>query len=170
MKNEIQLQYAKDYILGGKAHVVIYNEDTKEQRRFVIYAEWKKDPNHPYKPVEKKRENIEYWKVFDMDSKPKKFLGKLIIDAEISVGSTVTWERVNFYPEKEKGTNEYKPLAKNFNYIWRGIINQDLTTNYHILHLGSCSICGRPLTEAESLYRGIGPKCWSTMYHPSKTK
>ena len=162
MKNEIQLQYAKDYILGGKAHVVIYNEDTKEQRRFIIYAEWKKDPDHPYRAPEKKRENIEYWKVFDMDSKPRSFLGKLILSS--IVGDVVFW------PEKIKGTNDYKPLAKNFQYVWKGILAQDLTTNYHILHLGSCSICGRPLTEAESLYRGIGPKCWKDMYPNSKTK
>jgi hypothetical protein len=28
------------------------------------------------------------------------------------------------------------------------------------LYTGTCSICGRPLSDAVSLQRGIGPECW----------
>lgn len=29
--------------------------------------------------------------------------------------------------------------------------------------IGRCRICGRRLTDAESLARGIGPECWSKL-------
>lgn len=35
----------------------------------------------------------------------------------------------------------------------------DLPDRVHILHHGKCSVCGRKLTDADSLMCGIGPTC-----------
>lgn len=163
MKNEIHQQFAKDYILGGKAHVVFFNETTQVQKRFIIYAEYKKNDANPYAPIEKKRENVEYWKVFDMDAKPRKFLGKI---AHSGIGNNDT----PFWPEKEKNRNEYLLMAANFQHVWKKILDHTLEPNIHILHLGSCSVCSRPLTDAISLTRGIGPICWKNLYSPFKSQ
>ncbi|MFE2560628.1 DUF6011 domain-containing protein [Streptomyces sp. NPDC059352] len=29
-----------------------------------------------------------------------------------------------------------------------------------------CLVCNRPLTDPESVIRGVGPSCWSRLLHP----
>lgn len=48
---------------------------------------------------------------------------------------------------------------KIFNFVWRHLIAGDLLPNIHILHDGTCGRCGKQLTDAESIKKGLGPVC-----------
>lgn len=48
-----------------------------------------------------------------------------------------------------------------FKFVFDRLVTKihKLPGTLHILHDGTCSVCGRPLTDPESVRRGIGPKC-----------
>jgi len=51
------------------------------------------------------------------------------------------------------------PSAKAFAYFWENVTAGILPTQLEVWHEGSCGRCGRPLTDPESIARGIGPVC-----------
>ena len=53
--------------------------------------------------------------------------------------------------------------VKVFDYVWKRIINLTLQDTIHVMHLGMCGVCGRPLTDPESIKIGIGPICLSRL-------
>ena len=50
-------------------------------------------------------------------------------------------------------TNQIKGLQ------WILVHGDNLPSVVHIIHHGKCSVCGRKLTDVESLSWGIGPSC-----------
>jgi hypothetical protein len=50
-----------------------------------------------------------------------------------------------------------------FEYVWKRITDLTLKDTIHVMHLGQCGVCGRPLTDPESILRGIGPVCLSKL-------
>src|SRR5579872_2019540 len=139
MKNEIKHENAIRYMLGGKAYVNIHNESTNNQRRFFILAV----NNEGHTRTEVRNFILDHYKVFccPIGEKKKIFVG-FIKDG------IFTMTRL-----------QHEEFAKNFNWIWKHLNERDLTSDIHILHLGSCSVCGRPLIDAPSLEIGIGPIC-----------
>jgi hypothetical protein len=54
------------------------------------------------------------------------------------------------------------PAADAICWVLRQVERQDydkLNANVELMHLGKCLVCGRPLTDAESIEIGIGPVC-----------
>lgn len=136
LKNEIKHEDAIQYMLGGKAWINVFNSLTENQRRFFIKA---------YDP--KKSHILDGYRVLGcpIGSQNKIFLGSIINDT--------------FIMAKDLTIEEHKKFAGNFNWIWKNLLLKNLEPNIHILHLGNCSVCGRPLEDAESLAIGIGPVC-----------
>jgi hypothetical protein len=131
MQGRIKQEHAARYILGGKARVVFFNSNTGNQRRYAI-TEWKGSTNKGVYSVWSSDFNL-------------KALGT------ISHGGV-------FYPSKTATTEEAE-LAHAFGVMWTRIRTLTVPEYVHILHLGRCSVCGRTLTDAESIEKGIGPVC-----------
>lgn len=54
------------------------------------------------------------------------------------------------------------PAAKAIAWILRKVQSRsfaELTSNIEIMHIGACLVCGKALTDANSIERGIGPVC-----------
>lgn len=133
MESRIPQQYAEKYLLGGKARVVFFNTITNEQRRFAI-IQWKGDHNK--------------YQVYASDFDLK------------SLGTITRYDTLGgvFMPSKTP-TEQENVLILNFNWVWKHIKTLTVPDTLHILHLGRCSVCGRRLTDAVSIERGIGPYC-----------
>jgi hypothetical protein len=136
LKNEIEHKNAIQFMLGGKAWVNIFNSETQNQRRFFIKA---------YDP--KRTHILDGYRVLGcpIGSREKIFLGSIIAGT--------------FIMAKDLTIEEHKKYAGNFNWVWKNLKVDNLSNEMHILHIGSCSVCGRPLEDAESLAVGIGPIC-----------
>ena len=150
IKNELLQEWAEHYILGGNAMVVFLSDakDDKPQvsKRFRVVADYGDDWRAK---SEKDRSKIIYWKVFSLDTSPKKeFVGKIL-------PSHIFENHTKFIG----GSSQPTELSRNFAFVWNHIKNRTLPKEYHILHLGSCSVCSRPLTDPESIRKGIGPIC-----------
>lgn len=46
-------------------------------------------------------------------------------------------------------------------WFWSLLVQDILHTDVDVIHVGKCGVCGRALTNPESIRRGIGPECWS---------
>lgn len=151
MKNEISHDKAFEFMIAGNCHVVIYNSETSNQRRFIIKARYV-EPRTKYEKVDKhKMENIMCYYIYDMDKKKHdNYLG------------TINKEIMKFF---DKGTKDQE-LSRNFAWVWTHVIEHNLPSTVHIMHLGQCSFCGRPLKDAFSLERGIGPVCFNSLFPP----
>jgi Family of unknown function (DUF6011) len=55
--------------------------------------------------------------------------------------------------------NFMSPPVKAFEYILASVQRDEMPTMLRITHEGKCCVCGRTLTNPESLKTGIGPEC-----------
>lgn len=136
MNNRISQQYAEKYIKGGKATVIFHNTLTKVQVKFTILAAHKDKHN--------KRSEVTAYFVY------KYGVPGWLLRIDMS-NQTFLNPSSRDQPSIE--------LAGNFNWIWKKIIARTVPEHIHLLHVGACSVCGRPLTDAISLESGIGPVC-----------
>lgn len=58
--------------------------------------------------------------------------------------------------------NETSPIAKGAYYLTR-MMNEDFDTPMILQHEGCCARCGKRLTDPQSIERGFGPHCWSSL-------
>lgn len=137
MNNRIPQQYAEKYLKGGKANVVFHNITTKQQKKFTIIAAHR-DRNDKNSPVTG---------YFVYVTGEPGWISRIDMANQIFINP--------LYPKDHMRWE----LAANFNWVWKRVISRAVPDNIHILHLGRCSICGRELTDAQSLERGIGPIC-----------
>lgn len=155
MQNEIAHDKALEFLLGGKCTTTVYNDSTTNQRRFFILGFTAQNTMVAFDPIKP----IAYYKVFYVQPTKirdiKKYIGRIIPDNGYEL---YKFEILN------KNVSE----ARNFNWLWKNICERTLTTDIHILHLGTCSVCGRPLTDAESLITGIGPICMKRIINRKK--
>lgn len=147
MLNEIRKDKVLEFLLGGKAKFTVHNEQTKNQRKYLILAEYMYNGR-----VIKQRINdhctVHRYVVYNIDTTKPRYIGEL------------RWlfledQRWHYYPDYKYHAKE----AQEFSWVYNMVLAGTIPNNIHILHHGSCSVCGRPLTDAESLERGIGPIC-----------
>lgn len=142
--------YVKDFLLGGKCKTTIHNTETDNQIRLAIYAQYINDS------VPKRYDNIIAWRVFEIPTV------KQVIDR-----NWTKKERLKFLGLIDKDM-VFKPdayaeifeTARRFSWLWKQVVDYTIPPSLNILHLGSCAVCGRPLEDAISLERGIGPICY----------
>ena len=63
---------------------------------------------------------------------------------------------------KRKGEFVKSPSAVAISYILKKIEegkSEFLDTQIELMHIGKCMACGKPLTDAVSIERGLGPVC-----------
>lgn len=150
MQNEIAHDRAFEFFIAGNCRTVIHNETSKEQRKFHIKARYK-EPVTKYEKIDKHNmDNVICYYVYNYIDRNGSFLG------------TINKESMKFF---EKGTKDIE-LSRNFAWVWHNTIERTLPPDIHILHLGQCAFCGRPLHDAFSLERGIGPVCYNMLFPP----
>lgn len=62
----------------------------------------------------------------------------------------------------KKGSKVASPSATAISWILDKVYakaTEVLEANLEVFHLGNCMVCGKKLTDANSIERGIGPKC-----------
>jgi hypothetical protein len=130
MENTIPIEYAKDYILAGRAMVGIHS--TLTGNTFWYFVKQKD-----------KGEHNEHWNVYVRGGS---YIGTI---REMQGG----WFFVPSGPVRDN------PATEPFLVAWHRIRIPKDHPQLIILHMGTCSFCGRQLTDGDSLLKGIGPIC-----------
>lgn len=77
-----------------------------------------------------------------------------------TVNDSTTYSHVFYLP---KGNDRWSELKKEyasaFGFSFRHILANRIPDKLQFYHTGRCGYCGRPLTDPESMARGIGPTC-----------
>jgi hypothetical protein len=139
--NRIKPEHALDYLLGGNAMIILHSTLSGAQYRFKVWR--KEDADDPL------------WYVYDpvhtLDGKDR-YMGFIRKDT-----------RVGLYYKQADGifiSKECSAGMQAFQWTILHLIDRKpIPKELHLLHTGSCSVCSRPLTDAESLEWGIGPIC-----------
>lgn len=147
-RNILAWDVAKDYILGGAAVLVIHSNTSDIDYRYRI----------------RKKDEESYAMVYLMPFTNDKDSVLGMID---STGI--------FIPNVEN--LKYRQNVVAFHWIWSALsiwlpvssrqvhFRAAVFNNAILYHEGNCSVCGRPLTDPESIRLGIGPKCRGTLKH-----
>ncbi len=136
MNNSISQEYAKAYMLAGKATVGIHS--ITSGKTFWFYIK-KKDKNT--------------WFVYLGYRFPETYENKYIGHITDDEFKTPIDGVSDAYSETKK------EWLKVFEYTWLRIIKQAVPSKLIILHEGHCSYCGKTLSDPTSLIIGIGPTC-----------
>lgn len=136
LPNTIPHEHALQYMLAGQATVGLHSLKTGNTFWYWI----KKQTEHNW--------------VIRMDWETPEHDQNLFTVRKDSTGHIllIWWNHGQWSPLK-------KEYGGAFHYVWEHLILKDLDERVLILHKGHCSYCGRPLKDAESLLRGIGPVC-----------
>ena len=140
MNNEIT-SGIKEFILGGNANFTIHQESSNGKGAVTVKYRVQRNDNGScwfvYTEVDNSGNTVS-------DGKNLKYQGYLKKDLTFNVGN--------------KGMVNYNKVAIG-GLLW--VLNHSLKLPkmVHIYHHGRCSVCGRKLTDYDSLRCGIGPTC-----------
>lgn len=134
MSGQLAPEYRHDYILGGNAVVTLVSKRTGERFTYRVSESKPKEGKQPVHFVSvltgpDNRQDYE-------------FLGTIFPDG-------------NYRRSMKSQIGPDAPSAKAWEWTW---YNLD-TDRVEIWHEGTCSKCGRALTDPASIERGLGPVC-----------
>lgn len=129
--NEV-IDKVKEFIMGGHASFTIKQEAVGDKPEF----------QYKYTVLSNKERNC--WFIYLESSGSSIYQGYFTKDLEFKLG--------------KKGNQNYNKQAVN-GLMWILKRSDNLPSAIHVYHHGKCSVCGRKLTDAESLMYGIGPTC-----------
>lgn len=134
MQGRISIEYAERFITAGKAQVMFWNTETNNKFWFTVHE---------------MRDSLYAVNWIVKDSLPN-YIGHINTR---HVGA-------QFHRTAKGIWNEPKSHAADvFAFMWKRIRELNVPEQVHILHLGKCGVCGRPLTDPVSIEVGIGPIC-----------
>ena len=140
MKNEVSENISK-FILGGNADFCIVQERDKSGIGQCV------DIKYRYSVKRGRCKGTFLVSAGEARGQKLMYLGTL---RKASNGSYTLREVDNL-------NDAYKMLANGL--VWVLSRETCLPSRVHVVHNGKCGVCGRPLTDAESVSRGIGPTC-----------
>lgn len=129
---------ALNFMLAGKATFTVRSEATGEHLTFQVRS-WKK-AKHGTMHFVSVRTGNDYAKI-----------GVVRDGHDLSLGGN----RCDLPYED--------PRVRGFRYVFDHLRSKRLPPKAAIWHEGACGRCGRPLTDPESIARGIGPECIKKM-------
>ena len=131
-----EAEAAVAYTLAGKATVTLQSLQSGKHFTFKITKD-----KRPAKSL--------WWVSLRHDGDQYHTVGALVEDS--------TNPHVWFNPKTER-RGSVSILA--FQFYWtHAVVKGQLGKSLRVMHEGTCGCCGRPLTNPESLDRGIGPYC-----------
>lgn len=94
--------------------------------------------------------------------------GTHYVFVSVESGGYMKWQNVGRFKPYQLPKVDLPSVATSFkSLLWfLHALNDrrtDLLDQIEFKHLGKCGRCGRPLTDSESIDRGIGPDCWEKM-------
>lgn len=130
-------QSALDFLLAGKATVTLKSEKTGEHLTYQV-RKWKKAKNGTLHFVSVRT-------------------GNDFADVGVVRDS-------NSFSRGNKADLEFDDKrVKGFRWFFDHLRQHQLPPKCEVWHEGQCGRCGRPLTDPESIERGIGPDCLAKM-------
>lgn len=135
MSGLLEPQYRRDYMLGGNATVTLVSKRTGDRYTYRINKSKDEPGRSPvfFVSVLTGPDNTS-----DFD-----FLG------------TIFPQNGKFKVSPKSRIAPTAPSAEAFKWTWANLDSDKV----EVWHEGACSRCGRPLTDPESIRRGIGPTC-----------
>lgn len=133
-QNTITHEDAITYMLSGKATVGLHSEKTGNTFWYYVGKGQGQPRWNVYMHYDTKESDRYLFRIYDKDT---------LLKGPVHP----TWSPLKM---------EY---ANAFLYTWKYLQINDLDKRVLILHRGTCGRCGRPLKDAESLKKGIGPEC-----------
>lgn len=144
MRGEIAREDMLNYLLAGNSLFTIMNAESGNHATFRITNLKRIDPHAT--------RDLWFVKVLSggADEKRYMFLGSIRKDG----GSFI-------YRHSPKSKAHPENIGvKVIVWFLRKIQNGTLPEFFHMFHEGRCGICGKTLTDPESIKRGYGPDCW----------
>lgn len=139
MNNEVT-EDIRQFILGGTSDFTIQQESTNGKPSVIIKYRVKKNDTGTcwfiYTEISKDSDLVS-------DGKHLVYQGYLNRNMQFNIG--------------KKGIQDYNKQAIN-GLLWV-LRHNSLPPVVHVYHHGKCSVCGRKLTDIESLKYGVGPIC-----------
>lgn len=138
--NEI-VSNVNQFILGGDAQFTLYQEAMPGKKAVTV------------KYRVKRNDTGSCWFVYTELSDTSDMLSngrKLVYQGYLK-------RDLQFYTG-QKGRSDYNTVAVK-GLLWLLHHTGNLPSTVHLYHHGRCSVCGRKLTDPESLRTGLGPTC-----------
>lgn len=133
-------QFAREFMLAGKARVTFVSERTGTRFTYRIAAKLVQANKQPTGP----------WFVALLNGQDNTrdfaFLGTIFDDRTYRHGgkSVIAADAAS---------------AKGFAWVWDRLARDEMPAGVEIWHSGTCGRCSRDLTVPESIARGLGPIC-----------
>lgn len=140
MENEVTMG-VREFILGGNANFTIYQSSVNGGK------------SHTEKYGVRKNDNGTCWFVYTGTDNS----GSVTEDSNSMVYQGYLNRKLAFNVGKKGSPNYNKKAIDGLLWVLKHADN--LPSAVHVLHHGKCSVCGRKLTDVESLMCGVGPTC-----------
>lgn len=134
MQNRIPNDKVKDYMLAGKACIILYNITTGTFVKFWL-------------TVKKVDGVVTSWWIYTNPEKTE-YIGYIMKNDTLRLR----------YPDKDMVNTQSAGIVA-MEWFWPRLLSGTLPNTVAVLHNGYCGRCGRELTNPESLITGLGPEC-----------
>jgi hypothetical protein len=148
--NMMDWRAIRGFILGGNATFSL--KSTRSGRHYT------------YKVQSTKKDKSRNWSRENSDR--SRFFVSVMIgpDEFVYIGLLDKFDgsnRYSFYSTQKSRHMKGSPVFDGFAWAWEqlDVLNHWPANTIEFWHEGSCCICGRPLTDPESVERGMGPDC-----------
>jgi len=139
--DRIDDEYALEFLTAGKCECSIESKKTEVKFTYVINKNKDKE-NMFFINVDKGYLDFIYAGVIFLNNKNSK-------------------KEFEFFQGKSGNYTKDSISIKALLYILNSLLNGRREIGVNIYNLGTCGRCGRPLTDPESIKRGLGPTCAS---------
>lgn len=135
-RSELKVESVERYILGGKATITLFSEQTEK--------------HYTYKISKCKTSNTLFFVSLLIAPNEYQYIGILTTG---NSGLTFKSTRATSIPVTSK------PFQA-FRFFTVRLVKNDIPSKLRIFHEGRCGKCGRKLTTPESIERGFGAVCY----------
>lgn len=145
MNNEVK-HNIREYVLGGKAEFTIVQDPSGSKG--LVMAKYR---------VQQSKDRNRIYFVYAEDAKS----GLLSYHGYITTyNNAIKYHRAKTMQMKSKECYNEDSINALMWVLERG---DNLPSKVHLVHSGTCSRCGRVLTDFESIQYGLGPECRKKM-------
>ncbi len=146
---QLQIEEQRTHEVGGQALVPILSTEKEKTSAPITIQSRRTGKDYTFKISRSQYQDIWYTNIW------------------LEKGGYLNFEHIGvFYSNRiflyKKGKPVDTRAAKAIAWVLRRISNhqfEKLHKQVAIMHMGKCLACGRPLTDAESIKRGVGPVC-----------
>ena len=135
MQNIVQREYCLPFIFGGCAELSIMNVETKNK--------------FSYKIQKSKQDNLYFVHIISPHGMTR-YAGVIVYKNN----------KYEFHKGKNGTISQSNLSIIALVYTINHLLNNTLSNKVIIYHNGRCGICGRRLTDMQSIQRGFGKYCW----------